>query len=103
MQVKVKANRPQGRFLPMPQKFRAFIGGFGSSKTFTGCMAMCQHFWEHPKINQGYFAPTYSMIDDIFFPTIEEVAFNFGLSVEIKKKPPEVAFYSGRQYRGTTI
>jgi len=103
MRVKVKANGPQGRFLPMPQKFRAFIGGFGSSKTYSGCMAMCQHFWEHPGINQGYFSPTYPSIRDIFYPTIEEVAFNFGLSVEIKQTNHEVHFYSGRQYRGTTI
>ena len=103
MRVKVKANGPQGRFLPMPQKFRAFIGGFGSSKTYSGCMAMCQHFWEHPGVNQGYFSPTYPAIRDIFYPTIEEVAFNFGLSVEIKQTNHEVHFYSGRQYRGTTI
>jgi hypothetical protein len=87
----------------MPQKFRAFVGGFGSSKTFTGCMAKSRHYWEHPKINQGYFAPTYSMIRDIFYPTIEEVAFSFGLNVEIKQGNHEVSFYSGRQYRGTTI
>ena len=102
-QIKITANRPQGRFLSMPQKFRAFIGGFGSSKTFTGCMAMCKHFWEFPGINQGYFAPTFSMIRDIFYPTIEEVAFAFGLNVEIKLGVREVSFYSGRQYRGTTI
>ena len=101
--IKIKANRPQGRFLFMPQKFRAFIGGFGSSKTFSGCMAMCKHFWEFPGINQGYFAPTFSMIRDIFYPTIEEVAFAFGLNVEIKLGVREVSFYSGRQYRGTTI
>lgn len=87
----------------MPQKFRAFIGGFGSSKTFTGCMAMCQHFWEHPGVNQGYFSPTYPQIRDIFYPTIEEVAFHFGLTVEIKQGNHEVSFYSGRQYRGMTI
>ena len=103
MRLEIKANRPQGRFLPMPQKFRAFIGGFGSSKTYTGCMAKCQHYWEHPKVNQGYFSPTYSTIRDIFYPTIEEVAFKFGLSVEIKQSTHEVSFYSGRQYRGTTI
>ena len=101
--IKITANRPQGRLLPMPQKFRAFIGGFGSSKTFTGCMAMCKHFWEFPGVNQGYFAPTFSMIRDIFYPTIEEVAFTFGLNVEIKLGVREVSFYSGRQYRGTTI
>ena len=102
-QIKVIANRPQGRFLPMLQKFRAFIGGFGSSKTFTGCMAKCKHFWEFPKVNQGYFAPTFPQIRDIFYPTIEEVAFKFGLNVEIKQGVHEVSFYSGRQYRGTTI
>ncbi len=101
--IKIKANRPQGRFLSMPQKFRAFIGGFGSSKTFSGCMAMCKHFWEFPNVNQGYFAPTFSMIRDIFYPTIEEVAFAFGLNVEIKLGVREVSFYSGRQYRGTII
>jgi len=103
MQIKPTANAPQGRFLPMPQKFRAFIGGFGSSKTYTGCMAKCTHYWEHPKINQGYFAPTYPQIRDIFYPTIDEVAFKFGLNVEIKQGNHEVAFYSGRQHRGTTI
>ena len=103
MQIKVKANKPQGRFLPMPQKFRAFIGGFGSSKTYSGCMAMCQHFWEHPGVNQGYFSPTYPNIRDIFYPTIEEVAFSFGLNVEIKQTAHEVHFYNGREYRGTTI
>jgi hypothetical protein len=41
--------------------------------------------WRHlqrdvgaPKINQGYFAPTYPQIRDIFYPTIEEVAFDWG-------------------------
>lgn len=103
MQTKVKANKPQGRFLPMKQKFRAFIGGFGSSKTYTGCMAMCQHYWEHPGVNQGYFSPTYAQIRDIFYPTIEEVAFEFDLSVSVKQGVHEVSFYSGKKYRGTTI
>lgn len=66
-------------------------------------MAMCMHAYEHPKINQGYFAPTYSQIQDTFYPTIEEVSYTFGLFVEIKQGNHEVAFYSGRQYRGTTI
>lgn len=103
MNIKIDANMPQGRFLPMMQKFRAFIGGFGSSKTYTGCMAMCKHFWEWPRVNQGYFAPSFPMIRDIFYPTIEEVAFSFGLNLEIKQGNHEVHFYSGRQYRGTTI
>ncbi|MCR4297386.1 MAG: terminase large subunit [Gallionella sp.] len=97
------ANRPQCEFLSMPNKYRAMVGGFGSSKTWTGCMAMAAHHWEHPRINAGYFAPTYPMIRDIFYPTMEEVASDFGLRVDVKEGNKEVHFYSGRQYRGTTI
>ncbi|MBL1541377.1 terminase, partial [Klebsiella pneumoniae] len=56
-----------------------------------------------PKINQGYFAPTYPQIRDIFYPTVEEVAHDWGLKVKIVESNKEVHFYSGRQYRGTTI
>ena len=103
MEVQAEANIPQGQFLAMPQKFRAFVGGFGSGKTWVGCMAQCIGYWENPGINQGYFAPTYPQIRDIYYPTIEEVAHTMGLNVEIKTSDKEVHFYSGRKYRGTTI
>lgn len=96
-------NVPQSCFLQMEHKFRGFIAGFGSGKTWVGCAALCRHFWEWPGINAGYFAPTYPQIRDIFFPTIEEVAFDWGLKVKTKESDKEVEFYSGRQYRGTTI
>lgn len=101
--ISVDLNKPQGQFLQMKHKFRGFVGGYGSGKTYTGCIAGCQHYYEHPGINQGYFAPTYPHIRDIFFPTIEEVAFKMGLDVEIKEGNKEVHFYSGKKYRGTTI
>ena len=101
--IKVKAIIPQAKFLAMPHKFRAFVSGYGGSKTFTGCMAECIHFWEWPLINQGYFAPTYAHIRDIFYPTIEEVSEKMGLSVDIKEGNKEVHFSSGGSYRGTVI
>lgn len=101
--INASANVPQSQFLAMPHKFRAFVAGFGSGKTWVGCQAQCIHYWRHPKINQGYFAPTYPQIRDIFYPTIEEVAHSMGLRVEIRSSDKEVHFYSGRQYRGTTI
>lgn len=96
-------NIPQSQFLAMPQKFRAYVAGFGSGKTYVGCYGKCINYWEWPKVNQGYFAPTYSHIRDIFYPTIEEVAYTMGLDVKIKTGDKEVQFYSGRKYRGTTI
>lgn len=96
-------NVPQATFINMPHKFRGFVAGFGSGKTWVGCAGICKHVWEWPRINSGYFAPTYPQIRDIFFPTIEEVAFDWGLKVKTKESDKEVEFYSGGQYRSTTI
>ena len=68
MQVNATANKPQGQFLAMPQKFRAFVAGFGSGKTWVGSMAQCKHYWEHPGINQGYFARYLSADQGYFLP-----------------------------------
>ncbi|VYU56202.1 terminase [Metakosakonia massiliensis] len=96
-------NVPQAQFLAMPHKFKAYVAGFGSGKTWVGCGGICKGMWEHPRINQGYFAPTYPQIRDIFYPTVEEVAFDWGMKVKINEGNKEVHFYAGRQYRGTTI
>jgi Terminase large subunit, T4likevirus-type, N-terminal/Terminase RNaseH-like domain len=96
-------NTQQAKFIQLPHKFRAYVGGYGSGKTWAGSSAMCARFWKHPGINQGYFAPTYPHIRDIFFPTIEEVAYGLDLRTETMEANKEVHFYSGRKYRGTTI
>lgn len=93
-------NKPQYEFLSLPHKFKAYVAGFGSGKTYVGCAGMCAHFYEHPRINQGYFAPSYSLIRDIFYPTIQEVAELMGLRAKVKKGNHEVEIYSGKLYRG---
>lgn len=97
------ANEPQSQFLSLKRKFKAFVAGYGTGKTVVGCMSKCIHFCEYPRINQGYFAPTYPQIRDIFYPTIEEVAYNFKIPVVIKEGNKEVQFGKGRFYRGTTL
>jgi hypothetical protein len=101
--ILVEPNVPQTSFLQLPQKFRAFVAGFGTGKTFVGCMAQVGHYLQFPQINQGYFAPTFPHIRDIFYPTIEEVAALHGMRVKINESNREVHFYRGRWYYGTTI
>jgi len=96
-------NEPQAAFLDLPHKFRAFVGGFGSGKTWVGCGSLCKHAWEHPRVPAGYFAPTYPQIRDIFYPTVEEVAYDWGLRADVAVANKEVSLYAGRQYRGTII
>jgi hypothetical protein len=102
-EIQPRLNVPQAEFLKLPHKFRAFVAGFGSGKTWVGCSGLSQHFWEFPGVNAGYFAPTYPMIRDIFYPTMEEVAFDWGLRTSVNQANKEVHVYAGRQYRGTVI
>jgi hypothetical protein len=103
MNPKPTLNRPQAEFLALPHKFRAFVAGFGSGKTWVGCGGLCQHAWEWPKVNAGYFAPTYPQIRDIFYPTIEEVAFDWGLRTKIHESNKEVHLFRGNRYRSTIL
>ena len=68
-----------------------------------GSMGVEMHHYAYPKVNSGYFAPSYPMIRDIFYPTIEEVAFMFDFGVKINQANHEVHHYDGRRYMGTTI
>jgi hypothetical protein len=101
--IKLDLNVPQSDFLQLPHKFKAYVAGFGSGKTFVGCAGIAAHFWTWPGINQGYFAPTYPQIRDIFYPTMEEVAHVMGLRTKIKVADHEIEMYEGRKYRGTVI
>lgn len=96
-------NIPQARFIALPHKFKAFVAGFGSGKTWVGGAGLCKHHWEWPKVNSGYFAPTYPQIRDIFYPTIDEVAFDWGLTAKVHESNKEVSLYAGRQFRGVIL
>ena len=96
---------PQGTFLHgLNTKFRAYVGGFGSGKTFVGCLDLMNFAVEHPGTVQGYFGISYPSIRDIFFPTFEEAAGMLGYSVDIKTANKEVHIYTKtRKYVGTII
>ena len=97
-------NAPQDIFLNhLNTKYRAFVGGFGSSKTFSGCLDLSIFAGKHPKTIQGYFAPTYPAIRDIFYPTFEEAAHLLGYRCDIKESNKEVHLFRGRLYYGTII
>lgn len=96
-------NVPQNAFLDLPHKFRAFVGGFGSGKTWVGGAAQCEHFWEHPRAHLGYFAPTYAQIRDIYYPTFEEVAHTYGMRVRVNQGNHEIHVHRGPWYHGTII
>jgi len=95
---------PQNVFLNgLNTKYRAYVGGFGSGKTFVGCLDLLNFFGENPGTRQGYFGSTYPAIRDIFYPTFEEAAEMLGYRVDIKEGNKEIHVYRGRLYYGTVI
>ena len=96
-------NKPQNEFLQLDKKYKALVTGFGGGKTYVGCLDLGNHLFRFPRVNAGYFAPTYPQIRDIFYPTVEEAAFSQGFTVDIKQGNKEVHFYRGRVYYGTVI
>ena len=103
MQINPSLIRPQYEFLTLKEKFKLYIGGFGSGKTWSGATSAAGFAWSHPGLNQGYFGPTYSSIKDVYFPTIDEAAYSCGLSTIIRRGDMEVDLYNGRRYRSTII
>ncbi|PZQ45239.1 MAG: terminase [Micavibrio aeruginosavorus] len=98
-----RLNIPQARFIKLDKKFKLFVGGYGSGKTWVVSADNCAHHWEWPKVPSGYFAPTYGHIRDIFFPTIDEVSYDWGLRTNIHETNKEVHLFSGKKSRGTII
>lgn len=100
----LELNAAQNVFLNrLNTKYRAFVGGFGSSKTFSGCLDLLIFAARNPRTRQGYFAPTYSDIRDIFYPSIDEAANLMGFTVDVKSGNKEVHLYRGGVYYGTII
>lgn len=98
--IRPELNERQAEFLFLDVKFKSFVGGFGSGKTYVGCCGLAKHFWGFPRIDAGYFAPTYPQIRDIFYPTVEECFYNWGLRTQVKEGNHEVFVYSGTTFRG---
>lgn len=96
-------NKPQAKFLQLDTKYRAFVAGFGTGKTWIGCASLCKTAYEFPKVPLGYFAPTYPQIRDIYFPTMDEVCMDWGLTAKIKEANKEVDIYCQGFYRTTVI
>lgn len=100
----LKVSAPQGLFLNgLNTKFRSYVGGFGSGKTFVGCLDLLLFAGEHPRTSQGYFAPTYRDIRDTFWPTLDEAAELLGFRVVVRKADKEAHLYRGRIYYGVII
>lgn len=65
MPLKIKLTLPQSQFFQSTHKFNAFVGGFGSGKSHALFSKLLADKMMYPKLDLGYFAPSYQLIRDI--------------------------------------
>lgn len=94
---------PQAKFVGLDRKYKALVTGFGGGKTWAGCADLAKHFYEFPRVAAGYFAPTYPQIRDIFYPTVEESLYDWGLTVKVRAANHEVSVYRGKTFMGQIL
>lgn len=62
----------QSGFVLSQAPSQAVVAGFGSGKTYSGWLKVFNWLQMYPGVPMGYFAPTVSLIRDIFIPEAEE-------------------------------
>lgn len=102
--MSLELSAPQNIFLNgLNTKYRAYVGGFGSGKTYVGCIDLLLFASRYPGTVQGYFGPTFGSIRDIFYPTIADAAEAMDFTTEINVSNKEVHLYRAGFYYGTIV
>ena len=77
---------PQSRFASLtPARFPAFVGGFGSGKTYALCVRMILLKIKYPDVSGLLVAPTYALSRDIHHPTLSSILDMTPLKYKINK------------------
>lgn len=71
--LQVELTDPQFDFVEAAEPFPAFVGGFGSGKTYAGIQRALKLKFEYPGQNVAYYLPTYDLIAKIAFPRFAEI------------------------------
>ena len=73
-------------------KANAFVGGFGSGKTMVDVIKLIELKLMYPTVDLLYAAPTYPLIRDIFYPTLDEALEDAGIAYRINRQEHTVNF-----------
>lgn len=91
MQIDLTLTEPQDDFVFATEPYPLFVGGFGSGKSESLFKRIIIQKLKYPKLNQGYFAPSYDLISLIAFPRLFELLTQCGLKFKLNKS--EKVFY----------
>lgn len=85
MQIDLTLTEPQDDFVFSDKQYPLFCGGFGAGKSEALFKRVLIQKLQYPKLNQGYFAPSYDLINLIAFPRLTELLTECGLKFRLNK------------------
>lgn len=91
MEIELTLTEPQDDFVFSEAQYPLFVGGFGAGKSESIFKRILIQKLNYPKLNQGYFAPSYDLISLIAMPRLEELLIECGLKYKLNKS--EKVFY----------
>lgn len=81
----IRLTKPQTRFFVSKAKYPLFCGGFGSGKSETLFLKLLSDKIAHPKVDIGYFAPSYQLIRDIAHGRLQNFLDRMHLNYNLNK------------------
>lgn len=85
MQIDLTLTEPQDDFVFSEEQYPLFCGGFGAGKSEALFKRVLIQKLQYPKLNQGYFAPSFDLINLIAFPRLTELLTECGLKFKLNK------------------
>ncbi len=85
MNIELTLTEPQDDFVFSEAQYPLFVGGFGAGKSESLFKRLLIQKLNYPKLNQGYFAPSYDLISLIAMPRLEELLIECGLEYKLNK------------------
>lgn len=83
--IRIRLTGPQFDFVSAQEAFPAFVGGFGSGKTFAAAARAVTLKIAEPRLTVAYYLPTYDLVRNIGFPRFAELLDRLGLKHKINR------------------
>lgn len=92
--LNVKGTKPQRKFWDSNDRYRAFVGGVGSGKTYAGCVEVLR---QKSKTRGAIIAPTYRMLQDSTLQTFLEMVTEADIISEWRKSDMQMVLKNGTE------
>lgn len=93
--VTVTPTMPQFDFLTSEARFPAMVAGFGAGKTAALIRRAIISKFKYPKLDHGFYEPTYDLVRVIAFPRFEEALSEMNIPYRLFKSPLNYIEFEG--------